>query len=103
MVPASKLGYPAWSHHESVLRCLDPAWCLFSVPGQRVQSSALATEQFLVACGSEDLGGDLQLRQTYLCPSQAGNNAQPEPDSCGSIPLNIDRVFGEILECHSRP
>lgn len=57
MVPTSRLVYSAWSHRESVLRCLEPAWCLFSAPGQRVQGSALATEQFLLACGSEDVGG----------------------------------------------
>lgn len=56
MVLTSRLGYPAWSHGESVLRCLELAWCLFLVPGQRMQGSALATEQFLTACSSEDLG-----------------------------------------------
>lgn len=56
MVSTSRLEYPAWSHRQSVLRCLEPAWCLFSAPGQRVQGSALATEQFLLACGSGDLG-----------------------------------------------
>lgn len=51
MVPTSRLEYPAWSHHESVLRCPEPAWCLFSAPEQRVQGSALATERFLPGGG----------------------------------------------------
>jgi len=108
MVPTSRLGYPARSHHQSVLRCLEPAWCLFSAPGQRVQGSGLATEQLLAACGSEDLGEGSSSSADLPAPrlSQPGwDRARPQLDCYSPIPLNTDgsvwrstRVSQQTLE-----
>lgn len=59
MVPTTRLRHPAWAHHESVLRCLQPGWCLFSVPGQGLQGSALWLR---------DLGKNVPVQQVCLHP-----------------------------------
>ena len=93
MVLESRLGYPAWSYPESVLRCWSQLGARSQCLGRRGKALPWPQSSSSWQAALRTWGKDLPVQQTYLHPlrpSQAGDSTQPEPDYYGSIPFNID-------------